>query len=48
MSKLSIVLMAAAIVSFAAVMTEPAKAGNREECVDGGYGLGCFTATKRR
>ena len=27
-------------MSFAAVNTEPAQAGNREECVEGGYGLG--------
>jgi hypothetical protein len=32
--------LAAAVVSFAAAITEPAQAGTREECVEGGYGLG--------
>jgi hypothetical protein len=40
MSKLSFSLLAAAIVSFAAVMAEPAFADNRGNCVEGGYGLG--------
>jgi hypothetical protein len=40
MSKLSFSLLAAAILSFATVMAEPAFAGNRGECVEGGYGLG--------
>jgi len=40
MSKLSFSLLAAAITSFAAVMAEPAFAGNRGYCVEGGYGLG--------
>jgi hypothetical protein len=40
MSKFSFSLLAAAIMSFAAVTAEPAFAGNRGECVEGGYGLG--------
>ena len=40
MFKFSICLLAPAIVSFATVTAEPAQAGNREECVEGGYGLG--------
>ncbi len=41
MSKSSIWLLAAAVLSFAAVMAAPAQAGNRDgECVEGGYGLG--------
>jgi hypothetical protein len=39
MSKFSFSLLAA-IVSFAAAMTEPALAGSREDCVEDGYGLG--------
>ncbi len=40
MSKFSLSLLAAAIVSFAG-LTAPAQAGNRDgECVEGGYGLG--------
>ena len=40
MSKFSIFLLAAAIVSFAAATVEPALAGNRGTCVEDGYGLG--------
>jgi hypothetical protein len=40
MSKFSLSLLAAAIVSCAAALAAPALAGNRDECVDGGYGLG--------
>jgi hypothetical protein len=40
MSKFSFYLLAAAIVLLSAVMTEPAFAGDRGDCVEGGYGLG--------
>jgi hypothetical protein len=40
MSKFSFSLLAAAVVSFAAAMAEPALAGNSDDCVEGGYGLG--------
>jgi hypothetical protein len=40
MSKFLFSLLAASIMSFAAVMAEPAFAGNRGDCVEGGYGLG--------
>jgi hypothetical protein len=40
MSKISFSLVAAAIMSFAAAMAEPTFAGNRADCVEGGYGLG--------
>ena len=40
MSKFSICLVATAMISLAPVMAEPAQAGKREACVEGGYGLG--------
>ena len=40
MSKLSFSLLAAAVMSFAATTAEPAFAGNRGDCAEGGYGLG--------
>ncbi|MGD9502141.1 MAG: hypothetical protein AB7V40_06605 [Methyloceanibacter sp.] len=40
MSKFSIFLLAAAIVPLTAAMAEPALAGSRDDCVEGGYGLG--------
>ena len=40
MSKFSVCLLASAVISLASLMAEPAQAGKRNGCVEGGYGLG--------